>query len=172
MTVIGPLESHTQMAKSVSFSSDGTRIVSGSVDQTVRVWDLQTRESTMSTWEGHTDSVKSLSFSSYGIKAVFGREGECRSQTEYSAGHIFSVFFDSPRTDDGWVLGPNSELLFWVPPGIRSGLCPLRNTLVLGGDVTQLDLTTFVHGEAWIRCRDRLAKYQSIAPAGYKAHDG
>ncbi|KIM29982.1 hypothetical protein M408DRAFT_67048, partial [Serendipita vermifera MAFF 305830] len=55
-----------------------------------------------------------------------------------------------------WILGPNSELLFWVPPGIRSGLCPLRNTLVIGDEATQLDLTNFVHGDRWTRCRGRL----------------
>ncbi|KIM23092.1 hypothetical protein M408DRAFT_267254 [Serendipita vermifera MAFF 305830] len=60
------------------------------------------------------------------------------------------------RTADGWVLGPNSELLFWVPAGIRSGLCSLRNTLVLGGNPTHLDLTNFMHGDAWHRCRDRM----------------
>ncbi|KIM19961.1 hypothetical protein M408DRAFT_82758, partial [Serendipita vermifera MAFF 305830] len=52
-----------------------------------------------------------------------------------------------------WILGPNSELLLWVPPAIRPGLCLLRNTVVIGGNVTQLDLKNFVHGEAWSYCR-------------------
>jgi hypothetical protein len=51
------------------------------------------------------------------------------------------------------MLGPNSELLFWVPPGIRPKLCALRNTMILGGDGTHLDLKHFVHGEAWSRCK-------------------
>ncbi|KIM29937.1 hypothetical protein M408DRAFT_66929, partial [Serendipita vermifera MAFF 305830] len=56
--------------------------------------------------------------------------------------------------DNGWIMGPNSELLFWVPPAIRPGLCPLRNTMVIGGDVTQLDLKNFIHGKSWTRCRE------------------
>jgi hypothetical protein len=68
--------------------------------------------------------------------------------------HAYSIFQNNPPTTDGWVLGPNSEPLFWVPPGIRTRLCPLRNTLVLGGDVTHLDLKHFAHGEAWFRCKE------------------
>ena len=37
--VLGPLEGHTSSVSSVSFSGDGSRIVSGSDDKTVRVWD-------------------------------------------------------------------------------------------------------------------------------------
>ena len=38
--VLGPLEGHTDWVTSVSFSPDGSRIVSGSYDATVRVWDF------------------------------------------------------------------------------------------------------------------------------------
>jgi hypothetical protein len=49
------------------------------------------------------------------------------------------------------MVGPDSEPLRWVPPEIRPRLCALRNTLVIGEDVTQLDLEHFLHGEAWTR---------------------
>ena len=37
-----PLKGHTGSVSSVAFSSDGTRIVSGSTDNSVRVWDVST----------------------------------------------------------------------------------------------------------------------------------
>ena len=56
---------------SVAFSPDGTKIVSGSRDNTVRVWDAVT--STLSnTLEGHFDRVTSVAFSPDGTKIVSG----------------------------------------------------------------------------------------------------
>jgi hypothetical protein len=57
--------------------------------------------------------------------------------------------------EDGWILGQNSELLFWVPPSIRAGLWRPRNTAVIGKLLTtRLDLTNFVHGRRWSLCKD------------------
>lgn len=33
-----------------------------------------------------------------------------------------TYFNQSSKLEDGWILGPNSELLFWVPPVVRAGL--------------------------------------------------
>ena len=46
---------HTWKVTSVSFSPDGKRIVSGSGDNTVRVWDV----SVMNEWDGLVDDIKS-----------------------------------------------------------------------------------------------------------------
>ncbi|KAJ7121572.1 WD40-repeat-containing domain protein, partial [Mycena epipterygia] len=39
---LGPLSGHTDDVTSVAFSEDGTRLVSGSMDRQVRVWDVGT----------------------------------------------------------------------------------------------------------------------------------
>jgi WD40 repeat protein len=59
----------------VSFSPDGKRIVSGSVDNTLKVWDAQTGQETL-TLKGHADDVNSVSFSPDGKRIVSGSDDE------------------------------------------------------------------------------------------------
>ena len=40
--IIPPLNGHSDIVRSVAFSSDGKKIVSGSSDKTIRVWDADT----------------------------------------------------------------------------------------------------------------------------------
>ena len=49
-----------------------------------------------------------------------------------------------------WVQNGNGECLFWLPES-----CPIRhplNTLVIGR-CAELDMTNFVYGEEWTKCR-------------------
>ncbi|KAJ7480991.1 hypothetical protein FB451DRAFT_1238989 [Mycena latifolia] len=62
---------------------------------------------------------------------------------------------DYIRVEDGWVLDPASNLMFWVPPWHRDGLYHPRNTLIIWCQgTTRLDLTRFVHGSEWQQCID------------------
>jgi WD40 repeat protein len=65
------LYGHTNSVTSVAFSSDGLRIVSGSYDNTVRIWDAISG-TIQHTLEGHTDWVTSVAFSSDGLRIVSG----------------------------------------------------------------------------------------------------
>jgi hypothetical protein len=57
---------------------------------------------------------------------------------------------------NGWVLGPNSELLFWVPPELRDGLWQPDNVAVITEAITtKLDLKHFVHGQSWALCKEQ-----------------
>ncbi|KZP17415.1 hypothetical protein FIBSPDRAFT_934094 [Athelia psychrophila] len=58
--------------RSVVFSPDGTKIVSGSDDKTVRVWDAVTGQAALPPLEGHEDVVLSVAFSPDGTKIVSG----------------------------------------------------------------------------------------------------
>jgi WD40 repeat protein len=61
-TVAGPFTGHTNWVRSVAFSPDGQHIVSGSEDQTVRVWNISTGGMAAGPFAGQTDSVKSDAF--------------------------------------------------------------------------------------------------------------
>ncbi len=58
-------------SESVAFSPDGKRIVSGSSDKTLKVWEPQTGSETLSL-KGHTGSVNSVAFSPDGQRIVTG----------------------------------------------------------------------------------------------------
>ena len=69
------LYGHTGPVTSVSFSPDGTRIVTGSADQTAKVWDARTGTALLEL-KGHTGAVTSVSFSPDGTRIVTGSEDQ------------------------------------------------------------------------------------------------
>ena len=66
------LKGHTYWVNSVAFSPDGRHIVSGSSDQTIRVWDAQAGSQVGNPLQGHTESVNSVAFSPDGRYIVSG----------------------------------------------------------------------------------------------------
>ena len=65
------LKGHTGSVLSVAFSPDGKRIVSGSEDETLKVWDAVSGQVTL-TLKGHSSSVNSVGFSPDGKRIVSG----------------------------------------------------------------------------------------------------
>jgi len=64
-TCLLTLKGHSCDVAAVSWSSDGSRICSGSDDCTVRVWEVSSGKS-MQTIEGHSSYVTAVSWSSDG----------------------------------------------------------------------------------------------------------
>ena len=81
----GPLEGHTSGVNSVSFSPDGSLIVSGAGDNTVRVWDLSSG-GLLKTLEGHRSDVRSVSFSPDGSHIVSGSDDRTVRVWDLSSG--------------------------------------------------------------------------------------
>jgi WD40 repeat protein len=164
-----PLLGHTDYVRSVSFSPDGTRIVTGSNDATVRLWDAVTRQpspqcvvpdpsafpdehrtieatTTMksNTWNNHF-----ISFSSNSTHALCDTSDltEGVSSDDHNSTTIFM------NRENGWVVGPNGRLLFWVPPASRYGFYSPGTLLVMPRGGPELDLSHMAHGQHWQKCR-------------------
>jgi len=55
---------------------------------------------------------------------------------------------------DGWVVGQDHDLLFWVPLEHREDLC-LPHVEMIGGRPTKVDLSRFRYGSKWTECIDQ-----------------
>ena len=69
----GPLfsimEGHNASVNAIAVTPDGRRAISASQDQTLRVWDLETREE-LRILKGHTDSVNAIAVTPDGRRAI------------------------------------------------------------------------------------------------------
>ncbi|MFM6437739.1 MAG: WD40 repeat domain-containing protein, partial [Microcystis panniformis] len=65
------LEGHDDFVQSVNFSPDGKTLVSGSRDNTIKLWNVKTGQE-IRTLKGHDDFVQSVNFSPDGKTLVSG----------------------------------------------------------------------------------------------------
>ncbi|KAG8780670.1 hypothetical protein FRC15_009348 [Serendipita sp. 397] len=66
------LSGHSEGVLSVAWSTDGRRVLSGSYDNTVRMWDAETGQQHVSSLEGHDSRVRAMAFSPDGRWVVSG----------------------------------------------------------------------------------------------------
>ncbi|KAJ2911361.1 hypothetical protein MD484_g9053, partial [Candolleomyces efflorescens] len=68
------LEGHLRLVSSVFISPNGERIVSGSCDKTIRIWDMEEGEQVGSSLRGHDDWIRSVAISPNGELIVSGSD--------------------------------------------------------------------------------------------------
>jgi WD40 repeat protein len=151
-----PLRGHGKWVASVSFSSDGTRVASGSGDNTICVWYSKTGQQLGEPLRGHTNCIESVSFSLDGALIVSGAgDKTIRVWDATIVQDVSNPLSIQPHhaNEDGWVLGPHNELLFWVPKRLRRGFF-WPGTIAIMGRVktTKVDFTDVAHGERWTEC--------------------
>ncbi|KAF8667760.1 hypothetical protein AX14_006302, partial [Amanita brunnescens Koide BX004] len=66
------LQGHDSAINSIAFSPDGSKIISGSFDKTVRIWDASTGVEMLPPLRGYDDWVYSVAFSPDGSKIISG----------------------------------------------------------------------------------------------------
>jgi WD40 repeat protein len=71
LTLLQTLKGHTRSVSSIAISPDGKILVSGSIDKTIRLWELPSGRE-LSTLIGHTGSVVSIAISPDGKNLVSG----------------------------------------------------------------------------------------------------
>ncbi|KAG2133310.1 WD40-repeat-containing domain protein, partial [Suillus clintonianus] len=180
-----PLQGHTDWVTSVAISQNGQHIVSGSHDETIRVWDMKTGEAVGAPFRGHTGFVMSVAISPDGKHVVSGSSDKtiwvwdleflnrhrlfeastiCFSSDLSHALHSTSSFLSDSETPapsgpnkEGWVVGPEGRLLLWIPPTFHPTTFAQGNVLVIPTNALQLDLSRVVHGTSWHECRTQEA---------------
>jgi WD40 repeat protein len=146
------------MVNAVAFSSDGSRIVSGSDDRSVRVWDALTGGE-KHVLNGHTDSVRSVAFSSDGSRIVSGSGDKSvrvwgmsmqDRVSRYTREKIAKPTHHLEFT--GWLLSPRGgEYIMFVPPGEM--LPDDANILTIPhSSIAHVDFTKSKLGPEWASC--------------------
>ena len=68
------LQGHDGYVQSVAFSPDGSKIVSGSSDKTIRVWNASSGAEMLPPLQGHNGEIHSVAFSPDGSKIISGSD--------------------------------------------------------------------------------------------------
>jgi WD40 repeat protein/serine/threonine protein kinase len=100
------LEGHADPVLCLAVSADGGRALSGSMDGTVRLWDLGTRQ-LLATFEGHESTVSAVAFSADGRRAVSGSWDRTLKVWDLATGAVLRTMSGHAEYVSGIALSPD-----------------------------------------------------------------
>jgi len=89
--LIRTLEGHTDFVNTVAVTRDGSRAISASDDNTLKVWDLETGEH-IRTLEGHTDWVSAVAVTRDGSRAISASGDYTLKVWDLETGEVLGIF--------------------------------------------------------------------------------
>lgn len=113
-------EGHSHIVHAVAFSHDGRYALSGSSDNTVRLWDIATGENLLM-MEGHFNQITSLAFSPDDRFAVSGSWDWTIRLWDLETGETVRIFEDSSDANggiEGVAISPDGRFLLAVGNGL------------------------------------------------------
>ncbi|KAF8737673.1 hypothetical protein AX14_012546 [Amanita brunnescens Koide BX004] len=176
--MLPPLRGHDDWIRSVAFSLDGTKIVSGSDDKTIRLWDASTGVEVLPPLRGHDDWIRSdastgveilpplghdtyircVAFSPDGSKTISGSEDKTIRVWDASTG---VEILPPLRGHDGWV-----RCVAFSPDGSKIVPGSYDKTLRVWDASTGIEMLPPLRGH------DDLIHYVAFSPDGSKIISG
>ena len=108
--LINTLTGHTRWVDSVSFSPDGNTLASGSGDDTVRLWNVETGN-LINTLTGHTHWARSVSFSPDGNTLASGSGDDTVRLWDISTGNLLNTLTGHTDSVGSVSFSPDGSIL-------------------------------------------------------------
>ncbi|CUA74375.1 WD repeat, SAM and U-box domain-containing protein 1 [Danio rerio] [Rhizoctonia solani] len=172
--VAGPLRGHTDKIISSAFSADSRYLVTGSLDCTICVWDLNKAELVAIPCRGHESRVTSValfpdasrvvscSFYDESIRiwnthcAMIPASAPINSLAEQSLHQTPDPILEGWEIrEDGWVINSSSAMLFWIPSDLASARAwpsPHAEYIITKKGILQIVQKELYLGDQWSRC--------------------
>jgi WD40 repeat protein len=111
--IIHRLVGHTDSVRSVAFSPDGRRVLSGSNDNSLILWNMAQDSPTFGQiirrFEGHTDNVRSVAFSPDGQEILSGSDDRTIIQWQMFTGQRIRTYTGHLQGVTSVVFGPSAR---------------------------------------------------------------
>ena len=131
---------HSRAVLAVAFSHDGTRVLSGSGDNTAKLWDADTGQF-LRTFAGHSGTVRSVAFSPDGSRVLSGSQDRTLRLWDTATGRLLRTF--EGHSGEVWSVA-------FSPDGTRVLSGSHDKTLRLWNAGTGQPLRTFTGHSDWI----------------------
>jgi WD40 repeat protein len=119
------LEGHSDCVLSVAWNHDSSKIISGSGDKTIKIWDSYSG-SVLRSLAGHSDGVTSVSWSHDGTKILSGSSDQSVKIWNSTTGVLLTTFDDFEK---------EVECVAWSPDGQKIAACSPDEDRIVVWDV-------------------------------------